>query len=388
MVSVYPFYESLKTASLKMSQGNFGLWFNKFVPLSDNFKASNIDGKENEAVEYYFSKSEKVKNRDSLLDKKHKNQLGFVSAMKDLGYTEFVFHSKLISPLITGIGDTHPNEVGMAFDHTMGIPYISASSLKGLVRFTASLNEIFDENGEIKADFEGKEQIDDTELEGITEMFGYSEKTESAKGNVIFLDAYSTKTPQLKVDIMNPHYGDYYKEGNITPPADNILPVPIKFLTVEAGTEFVFRALIDSKVAIYLDKIKKAYEKALTKEGVGAKTAIGYGRFGEIKEGESESIKRILKAEEEKIKEAEEAKKAELIAQLDPIEQDCLKLKDAGTQEIAEIYKKMETYSKEDQLKLAEALKEAWIRIGKWEGKHSLKQQKKIEAIKKILGGI
>lgn len=396
-MAIYPFYNELKTAANNMNNGNFGLWFNKFVPLSNNFKASNADGTEGNAVEHYFQKSSiLIKNASELLAKKHADQVGFISAMKTLGYTEFVINAKLASPLITGIGETHPNEVGMAFDHTMGIPYISASSVKGLVRFAASLNEIFDENGNVKKDFEDRDTIDDKELEGIREMFGYSEKTDSARGKVIFLDAYPTKIPTLKIDIMNPHYGDYYSEKkdsrcNLIPPADYLSPVPIKFLTVAPGTEFVFRALIGSGVSQYADKVASAYTKALTEEGVGAKTAIGYGRFSELKKGEPEEIKKIQIAQEEEkqrmIEEEKKAKKAEALANMSPADQDCFKLKNATEQETMVTFQKLGNYPEvEDKKKVAIALKERWIVLGKWEGKQSDKQKLKIVAIKEIIG--
>jgi CRISPR/Cas system CMR subunit Cmr6 (Cas7 group RAMP superfamily) len=96
--------------------------------------------------------------------------------------------------------------------------------------------------------------------------------------------------PDLHVDIMNPHYGDYYgADTSRTPPADYLNPVPIKFLTVAKDTAFIFRALVGKNQVDLVKKVKNAFEKALTAEGVGAKTAVGYGRFDILTDSESVS---------------------------------------------------------------------------------------------------
>jgi CRISPR-associated protein Cmr6 len=53
-------------------------------------------------------------------------------------------------------------------------------------------------------------------------------------------------------------------------------------LTVAPKTTFVFRAIINKHRKDYeslKQSIKKILEQALTKEGIGAKTALGYGLF-------------------------------------------------------------------------------------------------------------
>jgi CRISPR-associated protein Cmr6 len=91
---------------------------------------------------------------------------------------------------------------------------------------------------------------------------------------------------------MNPHYGDYYSDDKgKTPPADYLSPNPIKFLTVATGTVFAFRAVAEKKDDLP-QKVRNAFISALTQEGVGAKTAIGYGRFEVVEEkGNVPSVK-------------------------------------------------------------------------------------------------
>ena len=290
----YPYSKQLQDAAKSFDKGNFSLWFNKLIPLNNerNCKACNKQDNDKEAVQYYESFYNGLKNNQTLknlLDAKQKSQQHFCEIHEKTGYEFISFKAELKSPLITGIGQTHPNEVGMVFDHTMGIPYIPASSVKGIVRFAHMLELIKSENLEeyTKTDKDG-EYIDESNLKTkIPAIFGGDadeekegeKKTKKLKGKVIFLDAYPEKIPDLHVDIMNPHYGDYYSDENgKTPPADYLDPTPIKFLTVKPGTKFIFRALVP-KNSDLLETVKIAFKNALEDEGVGAKTAIGYGRF-------------------------------------------------------------------------------------------------------------
>ena len=290
----YPYSTQLQTAAKSFDKGNFSLWFNKLIPLNNerNCKACNKQGNDKEAVQYYEFFYNGLKNNielKNLLDAKQKSQQHFCEIHAKAGYELINFKAELKSPLITGIGQTHPNEVGMVFDHTMGIPYIPASSVKGIVRFAHMLELIKSENLEeyTETDKNG-EYIDESNLKTkIPAIFGGDadeekegeKKTKKLKGKVIFLDAYPEKIPDLHVDIMNPHYGDYYSDENgKTPPADYLDPTPIKFLTVKQGTKFIFRALVP-KDSDLLQPVRTAFENAIKNEGIGAKTAVGYGRF-------------------------------------------------------------------------------------------------------------
>ena len=290
----YPYSTQLQTAVTSFSKGNFSLWFNKLVPLNNerNCKACNKQGNDKEAVQYYESFYNELKKNNpalkGLLDAKQKRQREFCEFYENVGYKIINYQAELKSPLITGIGQTHPNEVGMVFDHAMGIPFIPASSVKGIVRFAHIIKLIKSEDQSyIESDKDG-EYINESNLgTNIPDIFGGDadiiendkKKTKKWVGKVIFLDAYPVTVPDLHVDIMNPHYGDYYSDENgKTPPADYLDPTPIKFLTVKQGTKFIFRALVP-KDSDLLEIVKTGFKNALKDEGVGAKTAVGYGRF-------------------------------------------------------------------------------------------------------------
>lgn len=290
----YPFYKSLQDVTLAMSKGNFGLWYNKFVPLSADFKASNNCGDANGAVDFYLKKYvEFSNNKDvkSLLEAKLNKIEEFCKAMSSR--YEFVrYKAKLKTDLITGIGESHPSEVGMVFDYNIGVPYIPASGVKGIVRFahTLGLIEAGLPEDKIKDVGNGRFFDDEEEWTNVPTMFG----TKDRMGAVMFFDAYPEIAPKLRADIMNPHYSEYYIEGTKSP-ADNSEPKPIKFLAVTKDTEFIFCALVEKgRSDILSDLVKDALKKALTEEGIGAKTAVGYGIFDSLKEIEVEVLQSLL----------------------------------------------------------------------------------------------
>ncbi len=291
----YPVPERIEKLWRNMPEGNYGLWFNKYVPLQfgnkdkTQYKPCNFTGDVTKAVDCYHKKAQEAyqtKTLEELLICKHIEQKRFCASMKRRGYEPIIFHVRSISRLITGIGYSHPTEIGMVFDYTLGVPYIPASSIKGVVRY-ANAKELFER-------YEDNEIFDD-EADPLTrEMFG-SMKT---SGEAIFLDAYPLKPPSLAIEIINPHYGKYYDQSNDTVfPNDCQQPVPVKFLTVEKGTEFIFRCIIPQQDSNVKSSVNSIFENAFA-DGIGAKTSIGFGRFEVIGNSEPDS----LSVEEDKLR--------------------------------------------------------------------------------------
>ncbi|MBI5604005.1 MAG: type III-B CRISPR module RAMP protein Cmr6, partial [Deltaproteobacteria bacterium] len=102
----------------------------------------------------------------------------------------------------------------------------------------------------------------------------------------IFLDAYPTRVPRLKAEIMNSHYPKYYDDGKQGPTEDQS-PNPQKFWAVDTQMDghplnFVFRFLLHRDIASHSEYpilFEKGLRAALEKHGLGAKTAIGHGKF-------------------------------------------------------------------------------------------------------------
>ncbi|WP_422448331.1 type III-B CRISPR module RAMP protein Cmr6 [Thermoanaerobacterium sp. DL9XJH110] len=182
--------------------------------------------------------------------------------------------------LIVGLGHESVYETSMTLHHIYGIPYIPAQGIKGVLR-SFIINQLFAKNDEGEFDLENAEKkaLKDP---GFKFIFG----DEKQQGKVRFFDAYPASEPKIEVDIMNPHYGPYYK-GEEKYPGDYYNPVPVTFLTVR-DTEFIiyFGVKQEDNKAIEKGKfegqkplavISCCLEKALKEHGIGAKTAAGYG---------------------------------------------------------------------------------------------------------------
>lgn len=118
-------------------------------------------------------------------------------------------------------------------------------------------------------------------------IFGIGGEGDANRGRVIFLDVYPSTLPRLKAEIMNCHYPDYFqgKRG----PTEDQQPNPQKFWAIDPYLEdkvtpltFVFRLLVHKDIASnqeYQTTLEDALRAALEDHGLGAKTAIGHGRF-------------------------------------------------------------------------------------------------------------
>jgi CRISPR type III-B/RAMP module RAMP protein Cmr6 len=107
------------------------------------------------------------------------------------------------------------------------------------------------------------------------EVFGSTERA----GSVIFFDAIPLEVPKFQLDIMNPHYPNYYdKRGKFqNPPADWESPNPVFFLTVtETPYRFAIAARSEQGNRL-LDLAEKWLKGALADLGIGAKTSADYG---------------------------------------------------------------------------------------------------------------
>jgi len=167
---------------------------------------------------------------------------------------------------VAGLGRKGPLEAGFTF-HRYGFPILPGSSVKGIARAYAWLVE---ERRESDPDFlavfgdapQGSEEV-------------------AQSGGAVFFDAIPASPFKLELDIMNPHFPDYYQGDKF--PTDWQSPHPVYFLTVAAGTEFRFaigwRKLPNVEARRLQDLAQKWLIGGLAKLGAGAKTSAGYGYF-------------------------------------------------------------------------------------------------------------
>lgn len=250
-------------------------------------------------LEKFIEKSSYSFNKNTLMN--YINSL--ISELEKQNY-KTIYNKSLptFSTLICGLGSTSVLETSITLHHIWGVPYIPGSSLKGVCRTVAFWKLV--ESKKIKEEkwndfqnqFYGNLNLEDNEMLVYQLLFG----AQDFRGLLLFLDVYpnllNDKTP-FRLDIMNPHYQDYYGNDSGKTPGDWENPVPIYFLTVKEGVSFQFTILFDDyrweKVKEKWDKAKNKVEEivnnnkffeeilkeALSFYGLGSKTRLGYGSF-------------------------------------------------------------------------------------------------------------
>lgn len=207
------------------------------------------------------------------------------------------FEATLGSRMMVNLAGGVVENAGIALDRCFGLPLIPGSALKGISRVQA-LWEIHEAKGEEKLRLLRAAMLllgyGAHDLRGD---FGWAGGPQYAadianeigaqdfKGCACFLPAYPTTTPTLVVDMVNPHYPEYYS-GRRQRAEDNESPIPNYFPAVEAGSSFGFAVLLNRVPPVaslaatdLLKQAKEWLESAVTRKGVGAKTAAGYGWF-------------------------------------------------------------------------------------------------------------
>lgn len=264
--------------------GNAGLWYDKFCnDWEDLLDRQEIKFKKPKWINKIVTNRPCGNNEE--LERQRNRRWEMVAKLKGQNLC-----LKTDSPFVTGLGREHPVENGFLWHHTLGVPYLPGSSVKGMVR--AWIEQWADEK-------------DKKEKEEIDRIFGPKQQTEQPQvGEVVFLDAIPLSSVPLKAEVMTPHYGEYYQnKKRPKAPGDWISPVPIPFLAVKEDTTFHFAIVprkqdclktpgesgqsrnlpagesIDgghrSDCEIVISWLKDALEWI----GAGAKTAVGYGRM-------------------------------------------------------------------------------------------------------------
>lgn len=356
--------------------------------------------------------------------------------------TTVSFPARTVAPLVTGMGLEHPTENGFAFFDPHGVPYLAGSSVKGVLRraaeelcllekdedwtldqlwwlfgFEASSAYLADESEEWSKAFEdhvGKvpaetlamllqaaDAEDDLVVQAKTDPAGALCRLAKSKrlaqglnlrGALDVHDAFIVPPAGsgLRVDVMTPHYADYY-QGK-TSPSDNGQPNPIKFLCCPPGCEVWLHVSLSTAVGALPDTVRDGWQKrvravidhAVRFIGFGSKTAVGYGRM----RPDAEALKRAEKeAEDAAVQERYAARKAELdaLGAISPIVE-AFERPGAPENAIHDAFKQLERLSEGDQQLLAAELKRGFAERGLWSGKQSKKQKEKVQQIKKILG--
>ncbi|RAQ98093.1 type III-B CRISPR module RAMP protein Cmr6 [Thermogemmatispora tikiterensis] len=174
--------------------------------------------------------------------------------------------------MVVGLGGNSVLETDLTLHRNYSLPIIPGSALKGLTRSYAEQERKISRSNEP----ENSKELYITE-DDLKRIFG----TLDQAGSVIFFDAMPLNgEARLELDVMTPHYPDYYQKKK-RPPSNDQQPVPIAFLTV-AKTTFTFAIAPRSSSSSDQADAQKArdlLELALADYGIGGKTSAGYGYF-------------------------------------------------------------------------------------------------------------
>ncbi|MEA4883821.1 MAG: type III-B CRISPR module RAMP protein Cmr6 [Clostridia bacterium] len=159
--------------------------------------------------------------------------------------------------MAVGLGEDSVLETSIMLHHTLGVPYIPGTALKGLASSFAR-------------QWLGDDWQPGAASRAHSVMFGDSDSA----SYLTFFDAMPVPgTSRLLPDVMTVHHPDYYQTGNV-PPADWDGPNPVPFLSAD-GVYLIALAGPEEWVTAAFDLLKHSLEIA----GVGAKTSSGYGRL-------------------------------------------------------------------------------------------------------------
>jgi CRISPR-associated protein Cmr6 len=166
--------------------------------------------------------------------------------------------------MVVGLGAESILETSIGLHRIYGVPYIPGSALKGLAAAAAHKN---------LEDPSWRKVGEDGKMGGSHQiLFGDQENS----GYVTFHDALwipnGDKLP-LDLDVMTVHHPDYY-QGKESPPADWDNPNPVAFLSVRG--KYLLAATGPEE---WVGAAMRILKEALEKDGIGAKTAAGYGRM-------------------------------------------------------------------------------------------------------------
>jgi len=194
------------------------------------------------------------------------------------GYGEFALYT-LYPGLLVGTGNPHDIAMegalkcGFTFDYVTGLPYITGSTLKGMLRsYFPGERKNASEDKEYQDMIKGLLGREDVDVPGL--------KDHMVENNDIFLGAYPVTEGQdktlLEMEFVTPHKVRFMN------------PNPISMVKVKPAVKFVFSMVLSDYCKDGEVHVSKEEKLMLCKElilllGIGAKTNVGFGRFAERK---------------------------------------------------------------------------------------------------------
>jgi CRISPR-associated protein Cmr6 len=214
-----------------------------------------------------------------LLEESRRHVVEVYERARSIFGSSFLIVGRLESRLLAHTrSPTLPLDISLAWDPVLNLPYIPASTVKGVVRAYLTMNNVT------------------VEGLGVDDLLGKARKSEHEAGElahvgyIVFFDAYPVGCERTLVepDVITPHYSEV--EGRVD--ETSVKPRPIVFPTIAPGTTIYFPVAVNVNLARRLkekgkvaklakgntvNEILEHVQRAL-EMGIGAKTSIGYGR--------------------------------------------------------------------------------------------------------------
>ncbi|MBN1553057.1 type III-B CRISPR module RAMP protein Cmr6, partial [bacterium] len=259
---------------------NIALWFTHFLKIEPKKKKKQDSQKDKFMFPKQFPEVSQL-----MMNALHQRQQSAFVALSQRHELRKV-NAKIDWRMVIGLGGAHVLETSMTLHHIYGIPYIPGSAVKGIVRHyfvseklqskcpeednLSILDAILaypeiqklrkeqkyedlqiwcQRYGKIKQETLQKASADWDLLDLGQTIFG----TQGQAGVIVFCDAFPVGNVKFAIDVMNPHYPDYYDSQGKMPPNDCQNPKPIPFLTLEQ-TAFNFYLLLKPREGIAVKK--------------------------------------------------------------------------------------------------------------------------------------
>ncbi len=250
--------DTLRNISPEFGSTHAGLWLDKFLAKQE-VKGAGSGSEGNPRAQHYKSVVQlKAPQIYHYFLNRWKDTLRTLGAK-----TRTV---KVKTRMVVGLGAESVLETSITLHRTYGVPYIPGSALKGLA-----------------ASYARKYLGWKTDSDEYRTLFG----DPKSAGFVVFFDAlFDPDSKQengqpldrpLALDVITVHHPDYY-QGKNAAPADWDNPTPVPFVTAQGEYLLALAGPAD-----WVDVAFHILGLALEQEGVGAKTAIGYGRLKILK---------------------------------------------------------------------------------------------------------
>lgn len=255
---------------------NLGLWLDKYLPLHPDKFELKAEQRERVLGEFFVARDlgkPAPWRSDAAREALDRLREACEHLYRPGNYREF--QAEVDGRLLLDYARLSTLESSLSFHASLGVPRIAGSALKGLLR--AALRPRLPPDA-------------------LAELFGApdlelprAQQTAHRRGRLVFHDAYPAEGKfQLDLDVITPHFRDYYEGKGKVPPADWLGPKPFTFLTVVATTFRIFIGLLPTpqgrmSASDIFKTLEETLPGALALEGLGAKRSAGYGRFKNVR---------------------------------------------------------------------------------------------------------